>query len=304
MRGLPVRRVAASVLCGALLIGLAGPAAVAADNDSARHVRTAAKAPLPGADGLLGQVKALGDLGTVLTPVTDLLNAVLKADGGQLSPEEATKLVDAVKSAIAKVTAAAPAAPVTPPAALPVTPPATTLPATPNAADPTSALPTGGLPTSSLPTSALPTSSLPTSALPTSALPTSALPTSALPTSALPTSALPTSSLPALPGVARVGDDSKARAALPADLVADALAALQKAVETLLTAVTSGDPTKVVPAVTGVLTGLVNVLAATLLSGGLPAPSLAGLPPLPSLPVSPPSLPVSPPAVGGLLPTS
>lgn len=299
MRGLPVRRVAASVLCGALLIGLAGPAAAAADNDSARHVRTAAKAPLPGADGLLGQVKALGDLGTVLTPVTDLLNAVLKADGGQLSPEEATKLVDAVKSAIAKVTAAAPAAPalpvtppaglpVTPPAALPVTPPATTLPATPNAADPTSALPTGGLPTSSLPTSSLPTSSLPTSAL------------------------------PALPGVTRVGDDSKAPAALPDDLVGDALAALQKAVDTLLKAVTSGDPTQVVPAVTGVLTGLVNVLAATLLGGGLPAPSLAGLPPLPSLPVappslpvappslpvSPPSLPVSPPAVGGLLPTS
>ncbi|MEV5239723.1 hypothetical protein AB0K89_11510 [Streptomyces cinnamoneus] len=42
---------------------------------------TAAAAPLPGADELLGQVKALGDLGGVLTPVTDVINAALQAGG-------------------------------------------------------------------------------------------------------------------------------------------------------------------------------------------------------------------------------
>ena len=240
MRGLPVRRIASSALCGALLLGLAGPAAAAAETETARErVQAASQAPVPGADGLLAQVQGLGNLGAVLTPVTDLLNAVLKADSGQLSPEEATKLVDAVKAAIAKVSAAAPAAPVTPPAA--------TLPAAP--------------------------------------------------TGALPTSSLPTSSLPALPSLTKSADDSKASSAqLPADLVADALAALQKAVDTLLKAVTSGDPTQVVPAVTGVLTGLVNVLAATLLGGKLPLPNLPGLPALPSLP----SLPTGGLPTGGL----
>ncbi|WP_328747595.1 hypothetical protein OHT57_18825 [Streptomyces sp. NBC_00285] len=239
MRGLPARRIASSALCGALLLGLAGPAAAAAETETARaRVQAASRAPVPGADALLAQVQGLGNLGAVLTPVTDLLNAVLKADSGQLSPEEATKLGDAVKDAIAKVSAAAPAAP-----AVPVAPPAPTLP----------------------------------------------------------TSSLPTSTLPALPSLTKSADDSKASAAsaassamLPADLVADSLAALQKAVDTLLKAVTSGDVTQVVPAVTGVLTGLVNVLAATLLGGKLPLPNLPGLPALPSLPSLPTSsLPTS-----------
>ncbi|MEU6252211.1 hypothetical protein [Streptomyces sp. NPDC047043] len=65
------------------------------------------------------------------------------------------------------------------------------------------------------------------------------------------------------------------------DLKGDALAALQKATDTLLAAITSGDASKVVPAVTGMVTGLVNYLAATLLAGGLPAANLPGLPGLP-----------------------
>ncbi|MET7481479.1 hypothetical protein [Streptomyces sp. NPDC005538] len=220
MRGLPARRIASSVLCATVLIGIAGPAAVAADNDSAReHVRATSSAPVPNADALLAQVKGLGDIGSVLTPVTDLLNQVLKADNGQLSADQAQKLVDTVNAAIAKITAAAPAAP-----AVPAVPAAPAVPATP----------------------------------------------------ALPA----TSALPALPALPKSGDDSKAKA--PADLAGDALAALQKAVATLLAAVTSGDVGKVVPAVTGVVTGLVNVVAATLLGGGLPAPSLPGLPTLPS----------------------
>src|SRR4051794_35163090 len=105
MRVLPVRRLASSALCASLLLGIAAPAAMAADSDSTRG-RTHAAAPVPGADALLAQVKTLGDIGGVLTPVTDLLNAVLKADSGQLSAADATKLGDAVKDAIAKVTAA------------------------------------------------------------------------------------------------------------------------------------------------------------------------------------------------------
>ncbi|MEU0406793.1 hypothetical protein ABZ307_03075 [Streptomyces griseorubiginosus] len=246
MRGLSVRRIASSALCGALLLGLAGPAAVAAETRSAHdRVQAASGAPVPGADGLLAQVQSLGNLGAVLTPVTDLLNAVLKADNGQLSTEEATKLGDAVKAAIEKVSAAAPAAPSVPAApAVPATP---VLPQTP-------------------------------------------------------ATSLPTGALPAVPALPKSGDDSKAGVAakLPADLVADALAGLQKAVDTLLAAATSGDVTQVVPAVTGVLTGLVNVLAATLLSGKLPLPNLPGLPALPSAP-SAPSLPTLPTSA---LPTS
>ncbi|MFI9171343.1 hypothetical protein [Streptomyces lincolnensis] len=231
MRGLPARRIASSALCAILLVGIAGPAAAAVERDPSTESVQAAQAPVPGADGLLAQVKGLGNLGTVLTPVTDLLNAVLKADNGQLSAEEATKLGDAVKEALAKVTAAAPAAPATPP----VTPPAT--------------------------------STLPT----------------------LPT--VPT--VPTLP-TAKNGAAGAAAAQLPADLVGDAVAALQKAVDTLLKAAQSGDVTQVVAALTGVLTGLVNLVAATLLGGGLPAPNLPGLPALPTLP----SLPTGP------LPTS
>ncbi|MFF7276776.1 hypothetical protein [Streptomyces griseorubiginosus] len=252
MRGLSVRRIASSALCGALLLGLAGPAAVAAETQPARdRVQAASQAPVPGADGLLAQVQSLGNLGAVLTPVTDLLNAVLKADNGQLSAEEATKLGDAVKAAIEKVSAA-PAAPAVP--SVPSVPAVPAVPATP-------ALP-------QTPTSSLPTGSLP--------------------------------AVPTLPSLSTSGDDSKAGASakLPADLVADALAGLQKAVDTLLAAATSGDVTQVVPAVTGVLTGLVNVLAATLLSGKLPLPDLPGLPALPSAPGLPTlptgSLPTSP----------
>jgi len=100
MRVLPARRLASVALCAALLVGIAAPAAVAADS-AREYARTSSRGPVPGADQLLPQVKKLGDLGSVLTPVARLLNAVLKADGGQLSVVEAQKLGDAVKDAIA-----------------------------------------------------------------------------------------------------------------------------------------------------------------------------------------------------------
>ncbi|MFF7048341.1 hypothetical protein ACFY94_08265 [Streptomyces griseorubiginosus] len=260
MRPLPVRRIASSALCGALLLGLAGPAAVAAEHQSARsRVQAASQAPVPGADGLLAQVQSLGNLGTVLSPVTDLLNAVLKADNGRLSTEEATTLGDAVKAAIAKVGAAAPSAPSVP--AAPAVPAVPAVPSTP-AVPAVPALPqtsTGTLPTGSLP-------------------------------------ALPAAATLAPPADSAAGSRAVASAKLPADLVADALAGLQEGVETLLAAVTSGDVTQVVPAVTDVLTDLVNLLAATLLNGNLPLPDLPGLPALPSAPGVPtlPTLPSAP----------
>lgn len=118
MRALPARRIASSALCATLLLGIAAPAAIAADSDSARG-RSAAAAPVPGADALLAQVQSLADIGTVLTPVTDLLNAALKADDGQLSADQAATLGQAVKDAIAKLTAVAP---VTPPVSVPEVP--------------------------------------------------------------------------------------------------------------------------------------------------------------------------------------
>ncbi|QCX77908.1 hypothetical protein C9F11_21380 [Streptomyces sp. YIM 121038] len=240
MRALPARRIATTTLCAALLLGTAGPAI--AMQAEARQEATAVKAPVPGADALLGQVTALGDLGSVLTPVTDLLEAALKADNGQLPVADATKLVDAVKEAIAKITAGAPVAP---PAALPAVPQAPAAPAVPQ----------------------------------TPAAP--AVP----PAPAVPQ--LP-AALPKLP----LGGPQAAQ--VPLDVKDDALKALQTAVDTLLKAVTSGDPTQVVPAVTSVVTGLVNVVVATVLSGGLPIPNLPGLPALPKLPTDALPLPKLP----------
>ncbi|MFD9880404.1 hypothetical protein ACFWZT_02920 [Streptomyces alboflavus] len=216
MRALPVRRIATTFLCTALLLGTAGPVYAATHDDTAREAAAAApQAPVPGADALLAQVKTLGDIGGVLKPVTDLLDAALKADNGQLPAADATKLGDAVKTAIAAVTAAAPKG-----AELPATP---QLPAAPQ-------LPLGGAPA----------------------------------------------------------------AQAPMDLKGDALAALQKAVDTLLKAVTGGDPTAVLPAATAVVTGLVNVVVATVLGGGLPVPNLPGLPALPKLPTDALPLPKLP----------
>ncbi|MDC2953563.1 hypothetical protein PO587_03745 [Streptomyces gilvifuscus] len=234
MGALSARRIASSVLSASLIAGVAVPAAAAADDSvRERSARVTAHAPVPDADALLAQVKSLSDLGEVLKPVADLLNAVLRSDHGRLPADEAAKLVDAVRTAVTGL-GAAPAGSVTPSApAGPATPAIPALPATP--------------------------------------------------------------SLPAAPPPPVLVKRGDAKAS-GANLESEALTALQRAVDTLNKAVTAGDATQVVPAVTGVVTGLVNLLAATLLRGGLPAPDLPGLPPLPSLPPSVPTPPVSPPA--------
>ncbi|MEV0554034.1 MULTISPECIES: hypothetical protein [unclassified Streptomyces] len=299
MRALPARRIAAPALCATLLLGIAGPAAVAADHDSTRDARSiAAEAPVPGADALLAQVKSLGDVGGVLTPVTDLLNAVLKADNGQLPAADAAKLADAVKAAIAKASAAAPAAgAVTPPVkaerdqAVPTAPPtpaAPTMPAVPTApakpATPDSA-----------------TSPVVPSAPATPATPAKpaapATPVTPV-TPVAPPAALPeVPKLPAAPALPLPKDAERAVAEAPLDLKADALKALQAAVDSLVKAATSGDVAGVAAAALAVVTGLVNVVVATVLGGGLPAANLPGLPKLP-LPTGALPLPT-----GGLLPS-
>ncbi|MER6343106.1 hypothetical protein ACWC10_08795 [Streptomyces sp. NPDC001595] len=238
MRRLPVRRIATTTVCAALVLGIAGPAAVAADHE---RTRTTVQEPVPEAAALLTQNQSLAGLGIVLTPVTDLLDAVLKADNGQLSSADAARLGDAAKESIAKVQEAAPAA--QPAAGLPQAPAAPAVPAVPS-------------------------------------------------TPAKPADPVV---LPALPGIAQ--SDAKAPAA---DLTDDALAALQQAIDKLIDAATSGKVDDIVSEVTAAVTGLVNLLTATLLGGGLPAPDLAGLPALPSLPAAAPAVPSSPAATPAL----
>ncbi|MDX3128096.1 hypothetical protein PV414_42765, partial [Streptomyces scabiei] len=128
MRVLPVRRLAVSALGAALLLGVTAPAVLAADVGSAPE-RARSAAPVPGADALQAQLKGLGDLGGVLKPVTELLDAVLKADDGRLSADRAAELGKAVRDAIDKARTSAPAtppaavSPVVPPVVLPVAPP-------------------------------------------------------------------------------------------------------------------------------------------------------------------------------------
>ncbi|MFF4038987.1 hypothetical protein [Streptomyces sp. NPDC001816] len=58
MRVLPVRRLASTTLCAALLVGIAGPAAVAADSARER-THAGSHSAVPGADALLSQVRSL-----------------------------------------------------------------------------------------------------------------------------------------------------------------------------------------------------------------------------------------------------
>ncbi|MEV0014671.1 hypothetical protein [Streptomyces tendae] len=223
---LPARRIATSALCAGLLIGLSGPAVMAADGDSGRErTHAASHAPLPDAEELQSQVGSLAGLGGVLTPVTDMLSAVLKADNGQLSATDADKLSTAVKDALAKAEAVdtdADDAAAAPGTSTPAQPPVAT---TPEAGADTPV------------------------------------------------------TLPA--PVTAQGDEGTAAAS---DLTAAANAALQKQVDALVKATTSGTAEQVSPAVKDLMTGIVNVVAATMVGNGLPAADLAGLPGVPTAP--------------------
>ncbi|MGI5279115.1 hypothetical protein [Streptomyces rochei] len=231
---LPARRIATTVLTAGLLIGLSGPAVMAADGESVRErTHAASRAPLPDAAELQDQVGSLAGLGGVLTPVTDLLSAVLKADDGKLAATDADQLAAAVKDALAKAEAAdadADDTATTPETTTPGTTPGTSTPAQP-------------------------------------------------PAVTAPDAETPVT-LPA--PVAAQGADETAAAS---DLAASAYAELQKQIDALIKASTSGTAEQVSPAVKDVVTGVVNVVAATLVGGELPAADLAGLPALPAAPL-------------------
>ncbi|WP_328560547.1 hypothetical protein [Streptomyces coelicoflavus] len=233
---LPARRIATSTLCAGLLIGLSGPAVMAADGDPVRErTHAASHSPLPDADELQNQVAGLAGLGGMLTPVTDMLTAVLKADNGQLSATDADKLSAAVEAALAKADAAdtdADDAATTPGTSTPAQPPAVTAPEAGTDTPVT-----------------------------------------------LPAPVTAPVTLPA--PVTAQSDDGTAAAS---DLSAAAEAELQKQIDALVKATTSGTAEQVSPAVKDVMTGIVNVVAATLVGNGLPAADLAGLPGVPTAP--------------------
>ncbi|MDG9716769.1 hypothetical protein [Streptomyces sp. DH24] len=106
---LPARRLATTTLSAFLLLGVTGPAAVAAGSDTSSRPAAVSQAPVADAKALLAQTRSLGDMSHTLKPATDLLEAVLKADNGRLTPQESAKHADAVKDAITKAGAAAPA---------------------------------------------------------------------------------------------------------------------------------------------------------------------------------------------------
>ncbi|MFF7789346.1 hypothetical protein [Streptomyces sp. NPDC007991] len=127
MPALSARRIASSALCATLALGVAAPAALAADTV---RDRTSVEAPVADAATLQAQVQQLGYIGTVVSPVTALMDAALKVEKGELSATEAAKLGDAARAAIARAAtavqtnttaSATPAAPV-----VPNTPPAST----------------------------------------------------------------------------------------------------------------------------------------------------------------------------------
>ncbi|MFE1269133.1 hypothetical protein [Streptomyces sp. NPDC058758] len=270
MRPLASRRLTALAISAALTLGTAGPA-VAGELHPSPAADRAAHAPLPDAAALLAQTKALADVGGVTTPVTELVTAALRADGGQVPAADAEALKGKIQAAVDRAKEAAPA-PVPETPALPeppVAPPAVDAPVTPPAVDAPVAPPAVGAPVA---------------------------PPAVETPAGLPVK--PPVTLPVAAGAAA----AKAGKAAPEDLVDDALASVEKAVAGLLAAVTSGDAAGVVPQVTATLTSLVNLAVATVLGSGLPAPDLAGLPALPALPVEAPPLPVDPPVEAPDLP--
>ncbi len=239
--------------------------------------------PVPGADALLGQVRSLSTAGGVLTPVTDLLDTTLKADNGQLSAKRAAELGRAAKDAIKKAAAA---------------PSTVALPAKP-AATPTS--PAGSPAGSASPAKPAEPAKLAESAKP-------AEPARPAESAKPVTPAAPPLSKTAALGQTRAHGDRATRK----DTTQDALTALQKAVDALVKASTSGDVGQVVPAVSEVVNNLVDVLIATLTDSSLSDPDLtdpdlAGLIPSASdvSAVTLPSAPALPPLPSDLiLPTS
>ncbi|WP_336114428.1 hypothetical protein [Streptomyces sp. PTD9-10] len=265
MRVLPVRRLASTTLCAALLVGIAGPAAVAAD--SARERTHAGSHPaVPGTDALLAQVRSLRNADPVLNPVVDLLDQSLQK--GRLTPDEARRLGDAAKAAIAKAAAAAPTTP-----ASPTTPAAPTAPASPaTPATPTApATPTDPAMSNTAASPSM-SASQSMSASPSRPAAPSLPPDPSVGAPTVPAAA----AAPLLTTFAK----SDVKAGQARDLTGD----LQNAIDALLQAVTSNVDALLVT-VTGAVSALVDLITSTI--GGLPLPQPVPLPSLPAEPAPP-----------------
>ncbi|MBV2357783.1 hypothetical protein KUM39_26070 [Streptomyces sp. J2-1] len=133
MRVLPARRLASTTLCAALLVGLAGPAAVAADLTGDRdhafsRALDAARPAVPG--DLRERVRSLDDQDATLAPVVELLDQSLEQ--GRMTLAQAQQLGDAAKAALAQLGAANPAL-MAMPSPLPATPSESDVPSLPAA---------------------------------------------------------------------------------------------------------------------------------------------------------------------------
>ncbi|MDQ0748571.1 hypothetical protein QF034_002802 [Streptomyces africanus] len=99
----PAWRIASSALCATLLVGIAGPAAMAADSAREHSHAASPGARLSYTDARLAQLRKLD--GGDPAPIVDLLQAVLKANNGQLTAAEARKLATAAKQTLAEMAA-------------------------------------------------------------------------------------------------------------------------------------------------------------------------------------------------------
>ncbi|MEU7071891.1 hypothetical protein AB0B30_25535 [Streptomyces narbonensis] len=149
MRPLATRRLTALAISVAITLGAAGPA-LAGEHHPSSAAERAAHAPLPEAAALLTQAEALGDLGSVTTPVTELVTAALKADEGQLPAADADTLKTKIAAAVEQAKESAPAP----------------LPDTPAPDLPAPDLPAPDLPAPDLPAPDLPAPDLPAPDLP------------------------------------------------------------------------------------------------------------------------------------------
>ncbi|MFC8147620.1 hypothetical protein ACFUKV_38645 [Streptomyces paradoxus] len=102
MCALPARRIVSGALCAALLVGITGPVAMAAES-SRGHGHVAPEARLPGVEARLAQIEKLK--GGELTPVADLLTTVLQDNNGTLPPAEARRLGVTAKAALTEAAA-------------------------------------------------------------------------------------------------------------------------------------------------------------------------------------------------------
>ncbi|MEU0061671.1 hypothetical protein [Streptomyces sp. NPDC006334] len=283
MRGLPpVRRIASCALCATLVLGIAAPTALAVDGEATREPTVAAPAA-PGVDVLLRRLDGLSSLGAVLKPVTGLLTSALPSQQRPMTPDQVKQLSDAVRQALDMITVASDG-----------TTSATTSTFTSGSASTstsTSVVSGGGAVTSSVVTSSGGAAAgTPSADAPSVDTATPATATGAVPGPAAGPAAVPP--VDARRALTPSGDPSAATAGArhTADASrADALAELRAALDALLAVVTGGDVAEIVSAATDVVSGLLDLVTATLLDDEPVAPDAAGL-------VEPPAFPAEPQA--------